>query len=165
MVGENSNAVIFGYFSDGLIAKGIILEMDSNSVINWIHQLSGSNATDAAYNSGLIDNLDNMYVCGSIVNGSKNDLIVQKFSPENSIGFQQQDVLNDFIVYPNPFSSVLNIRSRKPNFDIIIFDSQLKKVYEKIGNQNQSILIDLEDLESGFYFLKMGEYAFKLIRE
>lgn len=164
VIGKNYNPLIFGYFTNGVVARGIILELDSIGNIIWVNQTNGPNGSDAAYNSGIVDNQDNIYVCGSIVNGLNNDVIVQKFAKVNIVGLELKNKSINFNLFPNPFTNKINIKSDIRNFEIKIYDSTLKMIYQtKSINENNQTL-ELENLTAGLYFLKINEEIVKIIK-
>jgi hypothetical protein len=86
------------------------------------------------------------------------------------LGIDDQELLdNNFIVYPNPSTSKVTIKSLIAVGDvgISIFDINGRKVYAKDLNLDTSVNINTDNLKSGIYILKIqGEnfaYSSKLI--
>ncbi|MGH1387520.1 sialate O-acetylesterase [Kordia sp.] len=64
--------------------------------------------------------------------------------------------LNDFSMYPNPATEIVTIEWESPcNSTILIYDVTGKKVYDKKNHTNQQIKIDVSNLSSGQYFVKV----------
>ncbi|MEX1189580.1 MAG: FG-GAP-like repeat-containing protein [Bacteroidia bacterium] len=59
----------------------------------------------------------------------------------------------NFLMFPNPFNSVLNFEPQNENFELDFYDSQFRLIatYQIAALQNQ---IDLSELETGLYFIK-----------
>ncbi len=80
--------------------------------------------------------------------------------------------INDIVIYPNPFSSIINIRMNNnlPIDEITILDQSGNSVYnQKTGNYSSNIIIDqCSDLPSGSYYLRIRSkdkiYVKKLIK-
>lgn len=64
----------------------------------------------------------------------------------------------DFSVYPNPFTSTLNIRSEYTLFDaeFNILDASGKIVYFQNAGEGESFQLDLSSLAKGIYFLEIN---------
>lgn len=67
------------------------------------------------------------------------------------------------MVYPNPANDVLNINLGEEVSDVEIFNSlgQMVRRYENISGEMQ---INVEDLKSGIYFVKIGAETTKIIK-
>ncbi len=72
--------------------------------------------------------------------------------------------LNGISYYPNPIDSYLSIINHSENKSIIIFDINSKSIYESelvIGNN----ILNISDLQSGIYNVKIGQNTFRIIKK
>jgi len=94
---------------------------------------------------------------------------VSKYSINGLIEDCSLSVINnegysDFYYYPNPIDSYLNINNQSKNESIIIFDINSKSILESeliIGNN----ILDISDLQSGIYSVKIGLKTFKIVKK
>ena len=72
---------------------------------------------------------------------------------------------NDFIVYPNPASDWVTVefKSFNNNSEILIFDT-MNRLIKKLIIDSSSIRYNLQDLNSGFYYLKIGNKYNKILK-
>ena len=161
VVGPKQQAIMFGHFSDGSISSGVIIELDSSGVLKWLHQTSGY---ETAYNSGVVDDDNNLYVCGSIKTGSANDLLVQKFEPLITLGLSSVSTAGELSVFPNPVSGFVKVKSSDTIHKIIIYDATMKVVFERDFGNEKNIDLDMHQLPCGFYFLKVNGHMEKIIK-
>lgn len=79
------------------------------------------------------------------------------------------DVDSNFIVYPNPFNSVLNLKGNFTNAKIEIYDFSSKLIFEKSIDNDSDLSLETSNLASGIYFLKIknvtGKTNFKLFKK
>lgn len=81
------------------------------------------------------------------------------------LGLNDKDK-EEFSIYPNPSSNILNFRSTtSENFDVLVYDILGKKVIET--NKNINTPLDISSLESGIYILKLKDFnkAYKFIKQ
>ena len=72
--------------------------------------------------------------------------------------------LNGISYYPNPIDSYLSIINHSENKSIIIFDINSKSIYESelvIGNN----ILNISDLQTGIYNVKIGQNTFRIIKK
>lgn len=73
------------------------------------------------------------------------------------------------IIYPNPFKDLLNIRlgiNQTENVKVSLINSNGLLVYQAdYNNQNGTIQLNLAHLESGFYFLTIGDKTHKVFKK
>ena len=72
--------------------------------------------------------------------------------------------LNGISYYPNPIDSYLSKINHSENKSIIIFDINSKSIYESelvIGNN----ILNISDLQSGIYNVKIGQNTFRIIKK
>ncbi|MFT5860787.1 MAG: hypothetical protein ACI865_002902 [Flavobacteriaceae bacterium] len=79
---------------------------------------------------------------------------------ERFVGVSELYNTDEFVIYPNPFSNQLTVSAGLPlsEYDIIITDAQMKRVYAKnitIPAGVSSYQLDLSALSSGVYFLTL----------
>ena len=148
-------------FRSGSISSGVIIELDSSGVLKWLHQTSGY---ETAYNSGVVDDDNNLYVCGSIKTGSANDLLVQKFEPLITLGLSSVSTAGELSVFPNPVSGFVKVKSSDTIHKIIIYDATMKVVFERDFGNEKNIDLDMHQLPCGFYFLKVNGHMEKIIK-
>jgi dienelactone hydrolase len=65
--------------------------------------------------------------------------------------------------YPNPVTDVLHItwEGMSPSMDVVV----LNAIGQVVISQNISTTIDFSEMESGIYFVILGEYTLKIIRQ
>lgn len=87
-------------------------------------------------------------------------------SIQNTLGIQENDVINEIDVYPNPVKDFLNFKTEYNIFKIEIFDITGRKFSSNSVHENK---IDLSDLKTGHYILKLytenGIINTKIIKE
>ena len=69
---------------------------------------------------------------------------------------------NNFSIYPNPFSDIINFNNTEESLDIKIYDINGKNILS-IENYRQNSL-DLKNLNSGVYFIKVNNQIKKIIK-
>ncbi len=84
--------------------------------------------------------------------------------------YEEEFYVNELVeVYPNPFSSVLNIKLEgQNNQDVFIkvLSSAGVRVYEGTHRVlNSLISLDLGNLEKGYYFVLIGKRSYKIIKQ
>lgn len=84
--------------------------------------------------------------------------------------YEEEIYVNELVeVYPNPFSSVLNIKLEGQNdqeLSIKVLSSAGLKVYEgRHKVLNNLISLDLANLERGYYFVLIGKRSYKIIKQ
>ena len=83
----------------------------------------------------------------------------------------EENSLEEIIVYPNPFSDIINVdfKTNKTDGLIKLFGISGRKILEKKINQDKSININLSKLPSGVYIVSLetnGEMRFaKIVKE
>lgn len=71
---------------------------------------------------------------------------------QNTLGFQENDFINDIIAYPNPVKEFLNFKTQHNIFKIEIYDIVGRKLSSNSVSDNK---IDLSELKAGNYILKI----------
>lgn len=139
-----SNGAIFA--TDGTLAgttevsKGAVNQQATSSILTV---LKTSPTHFGSFTNGL-------YFGGSYTAGTPSSL--QRFYDANLS--TQTYLSNNFIVYPNPTSNVINFNSELIITSISIFDILGKEILYKNGNSNNET-IDISNLNSGIYFTKL----------
>jgi len=105
-----------------------------------------------------------VYINKSIVNAVINVNVVNQLPSYINAGLETPSKAN-FSIYPNPTSTTLNIQTTKSNnSNVKIFDAigQLC-LDEKLTNKNTSF--NIQHLQSGIYFIKVGDTMQKFVKE
>ena len=84
--------------------------------------------------------------------------------------YEEEIYVNELVeVYPNPFSSVLNIKlegQSDQDLSIKVLSSAGVKVYEGTHRVlNNLISLDLGNLDKGYYFVLIGKRSYKIIKQ
>ena len=66
-------------------------------------------------------------------------------------------------VYPNPANDVLNIELGDNQSDVVIYNS-LGQVVRRYENVSGDMQINVEDLNAGMYFVKVGDNVEKVVK-
>ena len=72
-------------------------------------------------------------------------------------------VENKVAVYPNPMSDVLNIELGDSQTDIVIYNS-LGQVVRRYENMSGDMQINVAELKSGMYFIRINNETTKVIK-
>lgn len=155
------------------IGKSWVFKLDSTGGIVWQKKIGGSNME---YGNGIIQDTDNDIIVsgntqssdGDITgfHGGYSDLLIYKltFDPLSVSNFDEKE----FILYPNPASSQLNIQSQN-NLSInkiMIYNMLGKTILEQSGNAES---INIQSLSNSIYIIKIesGEkiYQTKFIKQ
>jgi Secretion system C-terminal sorting domain/ASPIC and UnbV/FG-GAP-like repeat len=84
---------------------------------------------------------------------------------ENGTLSSQEFESNDFILYPNPTSGIVNIKSLvNQDFSLIIFDTLGREISSKEYKRN-SVVINVNDLSKGVYFFKISTQEREFIKK
>lgn len=98
-------------------------------------------------------------------NASSGDQIhLSSFTASPSVGVKDIATKNEFRMYPNPSTGILNIESKNINRkDIIeVLNLHGQVVLSEIV-ENENIRLDLTEQEKGIYFIRIGNYTEKLL--
>ena len=85
------------------------------------------------------------------------------FPPSTIITSVETVVEKNVEMYPNPMNDVLNIDLGDSQSDVVIFNS-LGQVVRRYDNMSGEMQINVEDLKSGMYFVKIGTETTKVIK-
>lgn len=116
----------------------------------------------ANYNGGvaralLLDNSENVYVCGAAIPNSLLIKYSQGGGPitRKDIVPVQENVMNQIKLYPNPAATQITIQNinNKMLGNLKIYDASGKMIYKKFEPNNQTI-IDIKRLSAGIYYLQ-----------
>ena len=72
-------------------------------------------------------------------------------------GISGVQLSESLIIYPNPAKSELNIENIRSNSQVSISDVNGKLVYDKVFGNEGLAQIDIRDLKTGIYFLKVKD--------
>ena len=103
-------------------------------------------------------NQDDIAIKFRNVNQYENNLYIDNINIQGILTNVNEEILLDYLVYPNPTNGILNIEVKSNKFrdvNLFISNSMGEKIYnQKINLNNESnIRIDLSDFPSGIYFL------------
>jgi len=157
--------------------------------LNWASYYGGS-ATE--YPSSVrADALENIYLIGKsngtdtvisenaefeatdfgIINEYYHRYFIAKFAKTNTANTNDFSTA-DFVIFPNPVTSDLNIQSKQTftsDAFFEVYDQLGKKVYEQKGLDTNLNTLNLEHLYTGLYFLKVingdQEQIFKILKK
>lgn len=132
---------------------------NSDDIIPWT-----SVGTDSVYSSPFSNGVEGQtyYISVRALNGA--GLIAQASSNgqkylggDLSIG---ENLLNNIVVFPNPFTNQLTIENLPLNSTLSLLDAQGRVVYAS-DKSTENEVISLHHIRSGVYFLQIrnGEYA------
>ena len=161
---NNGNCIMFGYFSDGSISKGIITETSSSNLQIWATEIS-SNFGDAQICSGVSDSNDNIYVTGNIQGFSNKDLLVQKYSSSITLDNIQNLISDKIKIYPNPSTLFLNVEQSDTFKNVIVLNSLSQVVRQYNFVETKKATLNLQGLEDGIYFLIIDGKPYKFIHK
>ena len=85
------------------------------------------------------------------------------FPPSTIITSVETAVENTVAVYPNPMNDVLNIELGDNQSDVVIFNS-LGQVVRRYENMSGDMQINVADLKSGMYFVKIADTVTKIVK-
>ena len=79
---------------------------------------------------------------------------------EGYLGLSDESISNEFLIFPNPFSSEVNVVSNDNygRYSLTIFDYQTKIVLQRdiiFSSACKQISIDLSTLTAGFYYVEL----------
>ena len=73
---------------------------------------------------------------------------------------------NGFSMYPNPAKDVLNIQLNNiSNAYLSVYDIQGKLVLDRIISQEQNVALNVSDLQSGMYFVKLNTGTKEIVKK
>lgn len=167
----------FSRSNDGDISESIIpnsekdywlLKLDENGNLNWEKSLGGwgdddafcvKQTTDGGYILAGTTTSTNIDIDPDDRNGSS-DYWVVKLESE-TLGYDQIENVENLGVYPNPVSETLHISNSSNIKSIEIYDATGKCVI----NQKAIDKIDVSNLQSGVYFLKIIDNNLELTKK
>lgn len=160
-----------------------------NGQLNWASYYGGS-ATEY-YSSVRTDALENIYLIGKsngtdtvisedaeftaedfgLINEYYYRFFITKFAKTDTAN-TNEFATSDFVIFPNPVTSDLNIQSNQAfttNAFFEVYDQLGKKVYEHKGLDANLNTLNLEHLNTGLYFVKVTngseEQVFKILKK
>ena len=82
------------------------------------------------------------------------------------VGIEKYTVNNQFSIYPNPANSILNIAlTNQQTVNVQVFDVLGNEVLKSATSNSKQTSIDVSNLNSGVYFVKVGNSTQKFIKE
>lgn len=88
-------------------------------------------------------------------NSSCNDTAYITVFVYNSVGINDLESNADFTVYPNPANDIIIINSEIKNAQISLTDNSGRIIKEITNNNLSQINVDVKDLSSGIYFIRL----------
>ncbi len=83
---------------------------------------------------------------------------------DEELGFDDNTLDNNFQVYPNPASSVINVFSKNQELSsIVIYDILGERLYSNNTINSEQVTIDITEYSEGMYFLTINNNATKKI--
>ena len=84
---------------------------------------------------------------------------------EETLSVSEFDI-NGFNMYPNPAHDILNIKLNNiTNANVSIYDIQGKLVLNRSVLQEQNVQLNVSDLQSGLYFVKLNIGSQELVKK
>jgi len=145
------------------LIKNIILNAQSTcSYINYSYDNAGNRTARTV-----------TFTCNELLNNSGANRLVLKPEQENDENTDQLKVVNrNFTLYPNPATNEVNIISNTPSVFIekLSIVNMSGKIIFNEENMGKSATINISDLSSGTYFVKIKhsskeEKLFKFIKQ
>jgi PKD repeat protein len=105
----------------------------------------------------------------SDVNGSGNNIFLDDINVDNTVGYKENSLKNDFTLFPNPVQNKVGIIfTNSASSKISITNALGQEVYEAAIINQQSSEIDVSKFNAGIYFVtimqKNEHKTFKLIK-
>ncbi|MBK9048953.1 MAG: T9SS type A sorting domain-containing protein [Bacteroidetes bacterium] len=155
-----NNVYVTGFSFDG--KKYIFtIKYDTNGDTLWVASYRyNSMSSSEAYNCSC-DSYNNVYLSGvhNDYNGSVS-LITLKYG--STVNVEEIISSNDYVLYPNPTSSILNL-FLKNEVNIIVTNMLGEIVLQK--NAEGKVELDVTSLSAGIYFIKAGNEVRKFVKE
>lgn len=148
-----------------------ILKLDSLGNFVWATN-AGCNLDDSG-NALTIDNLGNIFTCGyyrgltdfdpaqstyNVPLAGLHDMFITKMG-QTSVGLEENNLTNNFIIYPNPTKDLINITFGNKSSDLIRFEllNLLGQIQISETSSVQPFSFPIHHLKNGIYFLKIIE--------
>lgn len=150
---------------DPVLVNDLDIRLEKNGEIFYPWKLTGVDSNDKGDN--LVDNFERIDINaasgiynltishkGTLVNPQNFTLIANGIS-SSSVGFND-NLLNNYSIYPNPTSSFLYITSVDNIEEILIYDNLGKLIIHNNFNENSKYFqkVDVSNLKNGIYLLK-----------
>ena len=153
MLGEDMGSLRLDLVSDGELVKNIMEQLEGNQGEGWNEVI-----VDLSEYSGQIINLR---FRGKTGNGDLSDLAIDDILITGLTGVENISNKDDFRVYPNPATNILNIVQNnitgQNEISLIITDisgrAVLKEKLNSIGNGRYQV--NISDLQNGIYFIHL----------
>ncbi len=151
---DSSKSIADGTYSDYWISE-LDEEFDLLNELNWketnIERLNETVYNLKSENESLILVLQELDIINS--NNSKSTFI--KIEKELISNIHKLDSTFKFLIYPNPTSSFINIKTLGLPYKLELYDYSGRKVIEKIGIFEIDYNLDVSELPQGLYTLKV----------
>lgn len=85
-------------------------------------------------------------------------------------GLMDIDAETQISLYPNPTKNIVTLHTNKtiPNDEVLLLDNLgkvIRRINTKVKKQEENFDIDLTELDSGIYYLKIGDITKKIIKQ
>ncbi|MFW6020047.1 MAG: T9SS type A sorting domain-containing protein [Bacteroidales bacterium] len=174
---RNDNFYFTGFIeSFGGGNKDILISIHNKNGY-WKDSYTKGSSEDETGNSIITDDSNRIIICGTSNSWGpdfSNIFVFHGDSANKNVNYQDHytDIhvsqkSGNINVYPNPFSSQLNIRQDTPfrqqgqKQNIYIYDIRGKLVFREKLNLNVNQIINLDNLEPGLYILEIPEITFR----
>jgi len=148
---QNNNNFAFDYDN---------LELNHGDVAQWgiqwqVIDLDNNGALDIVYKGNNL----NVYI------NSIDGVFVEDTCTDETTFINDEIIENIFNIYPNPASTYVIIESKKLKGESLQILDITGKVVKHFKIQNSEFRIQIEDLENGVYFIKIGTQVQKFIKK
>lgn len=144
------------------------LSLNMNGDLRWLKQ-SGDLSTDCGLGI-VVDNDNNIFTTGYYMFrayfgnillpiGNAEDIFLSKMNPP--VLSIENNVENNFSVYPNPTAKFIYIRANEEFEKVIVYNTNLQTILSSGNTQ----FLDLSHLENGLYFLSFENQKNKVIKK
>ena len=147
-----------------------VAEVDNNLQITWEapegsnptgyniyvnNQLVANNTTELSHSVAKEDDLYIVEVVALYGDKKSVGIINTSFAMEDDETNVISNYENDFEIYPNPVNDKINIVTEEIVEDIVVYDIYGRHQVSKTPSLQGNLTIDLSDLKSGIYFVKV----------
>jgi len=160
---QGGNLAINGGYGDGVVFKVKTDGTALDTLFTFNGSINGSQPHSTLYSDGT-------YLYGTAASGGANSngtIFKTCMSAPCAVGIEQHGKnANAFKVYPNPVNNVLNVE--RAMFD----KNDALEITDVLGNRikqtllvTENSLVDVSELNSGVYFVKIGNSTQKFIKQ
>ncbi|MBS1514791.1 MAG: SBBP repeat-containing protein [Bacteroidetes bacterium] len=171
------NVYVTGYTAAlASMSDCITIKYNSAGTQQWLQKYNGADNLADASNFIMLDNTNNIYICGSSAsNASQDDFVTIKYAQQVGITPISGNVPFDFKMlqnYPNPFNPATKIKfdiSKESFVSLVIYNSIGKEVAVLANNNLKAGSYEADwnasSLPSGVYYAKINAGGFSDIKK